>query len=115
MLFVRERAKAVLTAAYDNALMRYCPVRAPPLSAENEDKENHQPRSDSKRGYDRRHDACLRMSQFVQTLDSRGTMRVGSSENASFYFVKFGIDIGSIQLVGSGAVAGIDRSEHAID
>ena len=42
-------------------------------------------------------------------------MRVGGSENPNFYFVKFGIDVGSIEVVGTGGIAGVDRSKHAID
>jgi hypothetical protein len=42
-------------------------------------------------------------------------MSAGSRKNPSFHDIEFGVDVGSIQFVGAGDVAGIDRREHAIN
>ena len=108
-------AEAVLALADNNGLVRFRLICAPPLGAENEFKQDHQPYADCKRENGHRQNISLDISQFAQTPHSRGTVCVGSGENPRLYIVEFGINIGSIQLVCAGQIAGIDRSEHAIN
>ena len=100
VLLAHQRAETVVTPAGD---------------PENEIKQDHQPDAYGKRAKRHGQHAGLNTRQFVETLHRRGMMGAGSRKNLSFHDIEFGVDVGSIEFVGAGDVAGIDRREHAID
>jgi hypothetical protein len=90
-------------------------VRAPPLRAQHDLEQPDQSHPERERQRRRQENVGLEVRQIVQALHRGGVTRVGRRHHPGLHDVKSGIDLGCIDRVGAGGVAGVDRGEHMID